>query len=257
MKTLRDFVSAHERFVVAHRGSSGTAPENTLAAIREAIEVGARIIEVDVRLSADDKVLLLHDDVMGRTTSGKGSMKNMTYDELLSLDAGEWFDKKFAGEKIPLLEEALRLLKKNNCYVSIEVKPPGKHEDFKKRMSIILDVVRKEGMISNTLFASFHHSSLAYLKQEYPDVHTACINLPNDKRLPSEIAHAIGAEAFICSLRECTMKRCNDAKKHGLYVGVYAVNSLVSLEKVLKYPVAAIGTNFPAIIIAELNKGHQ
>ncbi len=248
MKALREFVLESHRFIVAHRGSSGTAPENTLAALREAIAAGARMMEIDVRLTSDRQVVLLHDHVMGRTTSGSGKMKQMSFDELRQLDAGSWFDARFSGERVPLLKEALRLLRENECYVNIEIKPPSPEEDFVERIERIIEIVAAEDMIPNTLFGSFHHHSLKVMKERYPVVHTAAIQLPQDTRLPSQIAAEIGCEAFVCSLRECTFKRCKDVIDHGLYMGVYGVNTEAELRKLLRYPVAAIVTNFPKLM---------
>jgi len=248
MKSLRSFVQESKRFVVAHRGASGSAPENTLAALRAALDLGVRMAEIDVRLTSDKQVVLLHDHVIGRTTTGSGQTKNMSLAELRSLDAGAWFGEGFSGEQVPLLKEALQLLREHDCYVNIEIKPPYEHEDVLDRIDRIVQIVQEEQMFANTLFGSFHHESLRLLKERYPEAHTSAIQLPQDARLPSEIAAAIGCEAFVCSLRECTHKRCEDALAHGLYVGVYGVDSKEEFEQVMKYPVTALVTNYPELI---------
>lgn len=252
MKSLREFVLTTKQFVVAHRGSSGTAPENTLSALREAIATGAKMMEIDVRLTSDNEVVLLHDHIMGRTTTGSGKMRSMTWDEIRNLDAGSWFDPSFAGERIPHLREALQLLREHECYVNIEIKPPSAEDNAVDRVERIVRVVEEEKMLPNTLFGSFHHASLQTLKKAHPEAHTAAIMVPGDTRLPSEIAREIDCEAFVCSLRECTHKRVNDAVAHGLYVGVYGVDSEEQLARVLKYNVSALVTNFPQRIFAAL-----
>ncbi len=249
MLSLREFVLRNPRFVVAHRGASGSAPENTLAALREAIRVGAQMVEIDVRLTSDKQVVLLHDHVVGRTTTGSGQMKNLSLDELRSFDAGAWFGEQFSGEQIPLLGEALDLLRANECYVNIEIKPPSEDEDFQERIERIVDIVLQSDMFSNTLFGSFHHHSLRLLKDQYPDAHTAAIHLPHDTRLPSEVAAEIGCEAYVCSLRECTHKRCDDAIVHGLYMGVYGVDTEEDYYQVMKYPVTALVSNYPERLV--------
>ena len=99
--------------VVAHRGASAAAPENTLAAMRRAAEMGARWAECDVRLSADGVPVVIHDGTLDRTTDGRGALAAHTAAELARLDAGSWRDAAFAGEPVPtlaaLLEEARRL----------------------------------------------------------------------------------------------------------------------------------------------------
>lgn len=192
--------------------------------------------------------------MLGRTTSGHGQSKELLYSDIKDLDAGSWFAKEFSGERVPLLEQALTLLRKHECYVNIEIKPPQPQEDFRKRIERILQIVDEYGMIQNTLFGSFHHASLVFLKQLYPNAHTAAINLPGDNRLPSEIADEIGCEALVCSLRECTHKRTDDARKHGLYMGVYTINTEKDFQQILKYDVTAIVTNYPQKVMDFLHK---
>jgi glycerophosphoryl diester phosphodiesterase len=95
--------------IIAHRGASEKAPENTLAAFRLAKEMGANWFEFDCQMSADGHVVVIHDDTVDRTTSGTGAVASLMLDELKALDAGAWHDPKFAGERIPTLAEALAL----------------------------------------------------------------------------------------------------------------------------------------------------
>ena len=243
--TLRSKINTHERFVVAHRGSSGTAPENTLSSIRHAISAGALMVEVDVQITTDDKAVLMHDQVLGRTTNGKGFVRAQTLKQLDTLDAGSWFNTSFTGEHIPLLTEALQLLKDNNTCVNIEIKPPAKDDDGIERLLIIIENVLALNMQDVTLFSSFHHESLLYIKKHYPAFYTAGIHLPGDKRLPSEITSAIGCEGFVCSLREITHKKAEDAAKHDIFIGVYTINTDDDFNTIMKYQVPALVSNFP------------
>ena len=109
-------------WVVAHRGASGHAPENTLAAFRRAVELGARFIETDLQLSRDARFVAIHDDTLDRTTTGRGAVKDFTLPELRELDAGSWFAPKFAGERIPTLKEVLEFARKADVALFLEVK---------------------------------------------------------------------------------------------------------------------------------------
>ena len=100
--------------VIAHRGASGNAPENTLAAFKKAVALGATFIETDLQLSRDAHFVAIHDDTVNRTTNGQGAVHDMTLTELRRLDAGSWFGSEFAGERIPTLEEILEFSKKND-----------------------------------------------------------------------------------------------------------------------------------------------
>lgn len=101
--------------VSAHRGSSGLAPENTLATFKKVLEMQVDYIEIDVRTSKDHRLMILHDGTLDRTTNGNGPMKNLTYDELRQLSAGKGFDGAFVAEKIPTLEESCKLLSEWNA----------------------------------------------------------------------------------------------------------------------------------------------
>ena len=93
--------------VIAHRGASGHAPENTLAAFKKAVAMGAAFIETDLHLSRDARFVAIHDSTLNRTTNGHGPVHIMTLSDLRRLDAGSWFGSVFAGERIPTLEELL------------------------------------------------------------------------------------------------------------------------------------------------------
>jgi len=110
--------------VIAHRGGAALAPENTLAAFEKSNDIGADYFELDVYLSTDDSLMIIHDGTVNRTTNGYGSIESMSYNELRQFDAGSWFDSEFTGEKIPTLSESLFLAKNcsNEVKVVIEIK---------------------------------------------------------------------------------------------------------------------------------------
>jgi glycerophosphoryl diester phosphodiesterase len=106
--TIQEFYDTQARTrVIAHRGFSAAAPENTIAAVRAAIAVQADMVEIDVTLTADDSIVVIHDEILDRTTDGKGEVSRFTLAELKQLDAGSWFDPSFAGEPIPTLDQVL------------------------------------------------------------------------------------------------------------------------------------------------------
>lgn len=111
--------------VIAHRGASAYAPENTMAAFRLATEMGADWLELDCTLSKDGIVVVIHDDTVERTTGVSGRVREMTRNELLQLDAGLWMDLKYAGECIPTLDDVLAFVRKTHTGVYIEVKDYG------------------------------------------------------------------------------------------------------------------------------------
>jgi len=116
-------------WIIGHRGASGVAPENTLAAFRQAVEMGAQYIETDLQLSRDARLVALHDDTLQRTTDGRGPVAARTLEELRRLDAGAWFRGgngrgRFAGERIPTVEEVLAFGREHDIGLYLEIKAP-------------------------------------------------------------------------------------------------------------------------------------
>ncbi len=109
------------RGVAAHRGASDTHPENTLAAFREAIRLGAQMIEFDVALSKDGRLVLMHDATVDRTTNGRGPVSELTLAEVKRLDAGSWKDSQFKNERVPTLDEALAIMP-DNLWLNVHLK---------------------------------------------------------------------------------------------------------------------------------------
>lgn len=234
--------------IVAHRGSSGTAPENTMRAIREAVEAGADMVEIDVRLTADHHVVVFHDHVLGRTTDGCGQIAHMTRQQLALLDAGAWRGEEFRGEKIPTLDEALAWLH-GRAGASIELKSAGESaERIGAMVRGVVDAVRRNRMEGATLLASFETDLLLEAAHVAPEIVRAPILLPNDARLPSQAAAPVGGRCVIMELRQCTRARIEDARQHGLVIGTYTVNSSEAFERALRLGVGAIATNLPAAI---------
>jgi glycerophosphoryl diester phosphodiesterase len=99
--------------ICAHRGANKTHPENTLTAFKEAIRLGANMIEFDVQLTKDNKLIIMHDETVDRTTNGSGKVSQLTFEDIRKLDAGSWKSDKFAGEKVPTLQEVLQMMPKN------------------------------------------------------------------------------------------------------------------------------------------------
>lgn len=119
------------RGICAHRGASDTHPENTLTALREAVRLGAQMIEFDVALTKDDQLVLMHDNTIDRTTNGKGSVADWTLADLKQLDAGSWKARRFKDERIPTLDEALAIMPEN-MWLNVHLKG---HADLAERVT--------------------------------------------------------------------------------------------------------------------------
>ncbi|KAA8999808.1 glycerophosphodiester phosphodiesterase [Paenibacillus spiritus] len=158
---------------VAHRGFSGKAPENTLAAIRMALELPyVTWLEIDVQLSRDGVPVVIHDYSLDRTTNGHGRVKEMDYANLRRLDAGSWKSKSYRGEKIPSLEEVLELAA-GRAKLNIELKNVGRpYPDLERRVT---ELIASKGMREEVVLTSFDAPTLRRLRDSAPDFRTGLI----------------------------------------------------------------------------------
>lgn len=233
-------------YIVAHRGISAKAPENTLASFEKAAKVpGIDMIELDVRLTKDEEVIVLHDRTLQRTSTGNGPARNYLLEEIRRFDAGSWFHPIFAEQRIPTLEEVFLQIG-NRLWVDVEIKsdwlhrePPGLLEEK------VLNVVHKCGMENRVMFSSFDHKILSNIKRIKSSTMTGVLFdfLHDFGHLPSRLAERVGAKVFKCATRELTRQMLNDAHKHGIAVYVYTLNSVQSAQRMLRYGVDGILSN--------------
>ena len=200
--------------VFAHRGSKGTLPENTLLSIKEAVRVGSDGIEIDVHLSKDKKIVVIHDETVNRTTNGNGYIKNMTLEEIKSLDAGSWFSEEYKNEKIPTLEELLDFLNNLNFTgtLNIEIKTDKiKYRGLEKYLAKLL---KGKDLKFSYLYSSFNLKSLkkihfydrkaekAWLVKGISNKSKELIKIAKDKRFSGvhpNIGKIKGKDSFLSS----------------------------------------------------------
>jgi glycerophosphoryl diester phosphodiesterase len=164
---------------VAHRGHSIALPENTLEAYRKAIELGIEMIECDVNITRDGKLVMMHDATLDRTTSGTGRVSAVTWDEIQRLDAGGKFKPEFAGLRVPSTEETLLLYKEAGILSCFEVK--GGDADESNRIALgLTDLFEKHSMLEKVFMSSYHHEALHLAKSKCPDLLLAPERLPDD-----------------------------------------------------------------------------
>lgn len=239
--------------VVAHRGSSGTAPENTLAAFRLAIEAGVQMIELDVRMTQDYHFVVIHDRTVDRTTNGTGHVWSMKLQDVKFLDAGSWFSPRFHTERIPSLREVMDMLPPS-VGLNIEVKTDGDpRREHALEESLVL-VLRERRMEGNVLISSFDHQHLRRLHRLDPELLLGALYYPvrDFAKKPSTIARQLGASAFICSRTQLRKRFVNDAHQHNVFVGVYGINTTRHLAEVCRFGVDAVVTDFPEKIVPAL-----
>ena len=240
--------------IIAHRGASGSAPENTIAAFHKAVLAGANMIELDVRLTKDFHIVVHHDRNVRRTTSGKGNIWNLTLQQLRALDAGSWADPRFHRERIPTLREVMEFLLPTNVNLNIEVKTDGdprKHTHFEECLILIIMEKKFE---ERALVSSFDHKFLKRIRELFPQIATGALYHPvrDVRKKPSTLCTGIGASAFICSRTQLRRRMIHDAHTHRLTVACYGVNVPQHFDKVLTLGVDAVVTDWPEKMIGRL-----
>lgn len=177
--------------VVAHRGHSALAPENTMAAFVDARRAGADWIEVDVRISADGVPVVMHDPTVDRTTGGTGKVAELTAEQIGALDAGSWFGPSFAGEPVPRFAEVLDELTSRGGRLLLELKHPHTRED----VELVLGMVRAAGIADRVVVQSFRPSILVDVASVAPELPRALLTgtLHDD---PLAICQELGLAAY-------------------------------------------------------------
>jgi glycerophosphoryl diester phosphodiesterase len=148
-------------WIIAHRGASGHAPENTIAAFKRAVELGAHFIETDLHLTRDARFVAIHDPTLDRTTNGHGLVRDFTLAELKKLDAGLWFDRQFMGERVPTLEEVLAFAREHDVVFYLELK----YEAAWGMHHALAAAIQSSGNAARTVVISFDPGTLKALRQ--------------------------------------------------------------------------------------------
>lgn len=230
---------------VAHRGWSGSAPENTLAAIRLALNDEAiEMIEVDVQLTKDAVPVLMHDFTLERTTNGTGMVRDYTFEELQQLDAGSWFDPQFSGEKIPTLEEVLQLTK-GRVILNIELKKMGLVDDALEQKVVTL--IQKHNMHADVVVTSFNHWAVKEVKQLDPQVKVGII-VYGQPTLIVEQMEEVGADVLALAYPYLNDELIKQVLSHEKEVVSWTVDELDLMQRIANLdPAIKICTNRPEV----------
>lgn len=253
---------------VSHRGAAGTAPENTLAAIDEGHRLGAETVEIDVQLTSDEEIVLMHDTTLERTTDvaevfpdrAPYDVGDFTLEEIERLDAGSSFDEEFAGEPVPTLREALDRLQEHDMNLLLEVKEPSLYPGIEHQISVELArsphwlVPNAPGEPHRLVVQSFDWESTEYSKSLLPSVpHGLLGQVPKDRIVDYDWAQMINPNHN--SIDADYVAAVQDA---GLEIMPYTINEADGMRRVLEMGVDGFITDFPEIgqrAIAEFLEG--
>lgn len=266
--------------VIAHRGASGFAPENTLAAFKSAIDQGADGIELDAQLSADQEAVVIHDARVDRTTNATGPVASFTAAELHKLDAGEWFERRlikrprlraalerdaaiasgnglsFSGEPVPTLESVLALLAPARLQrIYIEFK--GSHANRQALVERVISLVREFRLQRAVTLLSFDHESVRLAKQMNDEIRTAATFSIAGRRLITarsiiRAAQNVDADEAALHYSLATRRTVEALHRQGLAVSAWTANSRLVMRRLAACGVDSIMTNYPKRLIEAL-----
>lgn len=228
--------------VIGHRGAAGYAPENTLASIRKAAELGARWVEFDVMLSQDEVPILMHDDTLNRTTNDQGPTSKKTLSDLKKLDAGSWFDESFVGEAVPTLKEALALTDLLGIGCNVEVKPmPGNHAQI---ASAVTEVINGSKTSVAILISSFSGAVIESLYRDLSETPRALLveKIPDDWLSKLQKWDCVSLN---CNHKHLTQEQAKTIKRAGYQLLCYTVNEPKSAASLFGWGVDTIFSDYP------------
>ncbi|MFC9777031.1 glycerophosphodiester phosphodiesterase [Paenibacillus chitinolyticus] len=233
-------MTANKPMIIAHRGAKGMAPENTLGAFKLGLEQGCEGIELDVHLSADGELVVIHDHTLDRTTDRQGAIAEKTLAEIKEADAGSWYSEAYKGEKVPTLGEVFDLVP-DSIMINVEIKAPGNGMEQK-----LADFLNERGRIDNVVTSSFDHKCLRRLKLIEPK---AKIGLLYANNLLDPTAYARSFDVEVYSLhphyKAIDAEDVVKAVENGLQVYPYTANEIQDLKELTEKRVSGIITNYP------------
>jgi glycerophosphoryl diester phosphodiesterase len=241
----------NEFTVIAHRGASAYAPENTMAAFKKAVEMRAEMIELDVLMSADGVVLCFHDAELDRLTNASGRFTSFSSDSLLKLDAGSWFDSRFAGEPIPTLDEVLAYTK-DKIAVNIEIKTESVTDSLKNGIEQkVLELVYKYELLDHVIFSSFDYRALQHIRQLEPAATTAVLYAGPIGEIDNPVAlvEYLQADAFNCSWRDLTDEWQALLNDNGIPFNIYTVNDQEKMKEIIAKGAKGIFSDYPDLLL--------
>lgn len=236
--------------IIAHRGASALAPENTLVAFKRAKECGIQWIEFDVTVAACGEVVVFHDDTLQRTTNGQGNIHEMSYQELKVLDAGSWFSSEFTGEKIPTLKQTLLWLDHYQMAANIEIKSyPGKEAWLVRR--VLEEIESYANQATPLLMTSFSRTVLEKVRHHSIHVPLGLLMDEWDENFTS-ICDELALINVGMNQHHLTRVRAEKIKASGRLLFAYTVNDVLRAQTLFSWGVDAIFSDCAQELLSSL-----
>ncbi|MDD3172307.1 MAG: glycerophosphodiester phosphodiesterase [Herbinix sp.] len=230
--------------VWAHRGASGYAPENTIEAFQKAIEMGADGVELDVQMTKDNQLVIIHDETVNRVSDASGWIKDFTYEELSKLNVNKKFPE-YGKVRIPTLEEVYLLLKDTNLSLNVELKNGVVF--YEKLEERVMDLTNRYGLQDRIIYSSFNHYSVMKLKELDSCVQTGFLYEDGYINMP-DYALKYHVEALHPALYNLQYPDfIKDCKLRGIGIRVWTVNKLNDMKRICENGIDVMITNYPDI----------
>jgi len=236
--------------VIGHRGALGHAPENTMVSFKMGWELGADLLELDIHMSRDGELIVMHDADVSRTADGRGRIKDMTLAEIKELDAGSWFAARFQGERVPTLNEVLDWAK-GRIPLAIEIKgDPLPAPDIEEKL---VEMLRTQDMLDEVIVISFHHPSVKRVKELEPTLATGILY---SGRLVDTVgaAKAAMADSVRPSWAYWTAELVDQVHAAGLTASTWNADDEKLMEYLVGLGIDSIGANYPDRLRAFLDR---
>ncbi len=231
--------------IYGHRGYSGRYPENTMLAFQKAVEAGADGVEMDVQLSRDGAVVIMHDETLDRTTDGTGYVKDHTLAELKKLNATKTFAGKFDKQEIPTFQEFCDWLKGTEIVANVELKNSViYYPELEKKC---IDIIRTAGVEKRIIFSSFNHATLFKVKELAPDIPVGALMENTELTYAGFYCKQFGFRYYHPDGSLLTAETVKECKEHGIGLNVWTVNDLNTFEKMVEWDIDGVITNFPRV----------
>lgn len=235
--------------IIAHRGASAVCPENTMKAFERALELGATGIETDVQLSADGRLVLIHDETLQRTAGASGWVKDYTYDALRTLDAGSWFHSDFAGESIPSLDMLFNLVQGKRILLNLELK--NGVVPYKGMEERVIQATREWKLEQQVVLSSFNHASLVKCKRLAPEIRTALLYMEKLYR-PYDYAAKLEATGLHPYKLAAEKEDVSAALAKGIVTYPFTVNDPAEMQRMMDMGVQGIITDLPDVLVSQM-----
>jgi glycerophosphoryl diester phosphodiesterase len=228
-------------WVIAHRGASGHAPENTMAAFERAVALGVVFIETDLHLTRDARFVAIHDSTLERTTNGRGNIADFTLAELRRLDSGLWYDRQYMGQRIPTLEEILEFARKHDVVFYLEVK----YEAAWGMHHALVGALQKEQDAARTIVISFDASAIESVRKLDASIMTGLLTEEGSQEDAVRKALEVGARQICPRNTLVTQELVEQAHRADLLLATWTVDDPDEMRRVIASGADGVMTDFP------------